>query len=74
MREVIYGPYIVCTEDNVAQKMDGQDWRFLAFLHYREDLEKVDWTKYPETYSAVTHFLPDKDRERLNKKYRITNK
>lgn len=73
MQEVIYGPYIACTEDNVAERMDGQDWRFLAHLHYREDQEQVDWTKYPETYSALTHFLPDAMQRRLAKKYHIIN-
>jgi len=73
MQEIIFGPYIVCTEDNVAQKMDGQDWRFLAYLHFREDTLGVDWKKYPETYSAVTHFLPDAVKERIAKKYHIIN-
>jgi hypothetical protein len=73
MQEVIYGPYIVCTEDNVAQTLDGQDWRFLSYLHYKEDTLGVDWTKNPETYSAVTHFLPEQMRERLAKKYHIIN-
>ena len=74
MQEVIHAPYYShCTEQDVTQARDGQDWRFLAFLYFCEDKVGVDWTKYPETYNAVTHFLPPPMKERLAKKYHIIN-
>src|SRR5262249_45195091 len=50
MRDLIYGPFITCTEENVAVISDGQDWRVLSYLHFREDQQDLEWKKFPRTY------------------------
>ena len=71
MQDIIWGPYITCTEENAADILDGQDWRVLAYLHFREDKDGFNWAKNPRTYSSVTHFLPDRLKQRLAKKYHM---
>ena len=71
MQDLIYGPYITCTEENLAAAQDGQDWRVLGYLHFREDRDGFDWAQHPRTYFAVTQFLPLPLRERLAEKYHL---
>ena len=71
MRDIIWGPYIECTEVNMTNDIDGQVWRSLAFLYFREDKEGVDWSKYPKTYGDITHFLPVSAQERIAKRYHM---
>jgi hypothetical protein len=71
MRDYLREPFIICTEENIADVRDGQDWRILGYLHFREDIDGIDWTRYPRTYNSVTQFLPPFLRERLAEKYRM---
>jgi hypothetical protein len=61
----------MCTEENLADIQDGQDWRVLGYLHFREDRDGFDWPKNPRTYFAVTQFLPMPLRVRLAEKYHL---
>jgi len=71
MQEIIYGPYITCTEANVADIRDGQDWRVLGYLHFREDRDGLDWSTHPRTFHSLTHFLPEEVRKRLIEQHHI---
>ena len=71
MEEILRGPYIECTVDNLSQDIDGQDWRFLAFLYFREDKERLDWHKFPKSYVSIAHFLPDAEQRRIRKRYQL---
>lgn len=74
MSAIIHYPPILCTEQNVAQAPDGQDWRFLGYLHFREDRDEVDWKKNPRTYQSITHFLPETSQKLLAEKYHMAKR
>jgi hypothetical protein len=71
MQDMIWGPYITCTEDNIADFLDGQDWRVLGYLHFQEDKTGFNWANNPRTFSSVTHFLPKSLKRRLAEKYHL---
>jgi len=71
VKEILRSPYITCNEDNMTQDLDGADWRFLAFLYFREDKDGVNWHKYPKSYVSIAHFLPDAYQDRIKKKYHL---
>ena len=70
VEEILRSPYITCNEDTMTQALDAQDWRFLAFLYFREDKDGVDWHKYPKSYVSIAHFLPDAYQDRIKKEIR----
>ena len=69
--DIIYQPTITCTESNLADISDGQDWRILGYLHYREDRDGYDWAANPRFYHAITQFLPRPYQQRLADKYHL---
>ena len=71
MQDVIYRPYIWCTEDNLPDIKDGQDWRILGYLFYREDRDGYAWAKNPRIFYSITQFLPPPMRQRLAEKYHV---
>ena len=71
MEEIISGPYIACTEKNIADIHDGQDWRILSYLAYKEDTDGFDWPNNPKFYFSNTQFLPIGARQVLAKKYHM---
>lgn len=74
MQDVIRGPYITATRENVSIIYDGFDWRALAYLHFSEDTLGLDWTNYPRSYTSITQFLPAELQQRLAKKYHMEKK
>ncbi|MDB6093683.1 MAG: hypothetical protein JWM32_1245 [Verrucomicrobia bacterium] len=70
MRDVIWDPVITVTDENLPDYLDGQDWRVLGYLHFLEDRNGFDWSKNPRMYFAVTQFLPDEQRAKVDRKYR----
>jgi glutamate synthase domain-containing protein 1 len=70
LRELIRDPYISVTDENIALELgDGQNWRLMGFLYYREDSHGFDWKAHPRFFSSMTCFLPAADQVRLAKKH-----
>jgi hypothetical protein len=69
MYEMIHDPYILCTQENVAEVAEVNPWITLAYLHFKEDTAGYDWTRHPEMFTSVTHFLTLADRRKLARKY-----
>ena len=68
---MVHGPYITISAENRFNLGDGDSWRVMAYLHFWEDTEGLDWTKRPKTYFALTCYLPEQFRQRLAQKYHL---
>jgi hypothetical protein len=69
-QQLIRDPYISVTDENIALELgDGQNWRLMGFLYYREDSHGFDWKAHPGFFSSMTCFLPAADQVRLAKKH-----
>ncbi len=71
MKQFVYDPYITCTEENVADVRDGQDWRIMSYLHFQEERAGIDWARYPRSYYSLTQFLPIALKQQLAQKYHM---
>lgn len=68
---MVHGPYITISEENRFHLEDGESWRVMGYLNFWEDTEGLDWTHYPQTYFALTCYLPEQFRQRLAQKYHV---
>ena len=70
LRELIRDPYISVTDENIGLNLeDGQVWRIMGYLYFREDSHGFDWSKNPKIFALMTGYLPKADQERLAKKH-----
>ena len=70
LRELVRDPYITVTDENIVLGLDdGQNWRIMGYLYFREDSHGFDWRANPKFFFSITCFLPKADQVRLAKKY-----
>jgi len=48
-----------------AEPPEGNVWGALAYAYFYEDTRAIDWSKAPECFRAMTHYMPENLRPRM---------
>lgn len=56
------------TPDQWDAPPEGNPWGALGYAYFYEDTREIDWTKAPECFRAMTHYMPENLRPTLPEK------